>query len=511
MPGSHFDLHAGRFDIDEAPTGTALPPPFHDPQDALAKHHAALDVLAPDAGTMVVLPSLTVSTDELGNVTGIQHYEERLLFFVLALRQPGLQLVYLSSTPIDQAIVDYYLRLLPDPVSARERLVLVDLDDSRPLTLTDKLLEHPKVIDQLHALAPDPTSAWILPFAVTGREQAVAHRLGLPILGPSPELACLGSKSGSRRVARHAGVRVADGFEDLRSLEELEHAVARLRRRIAPETRVVVKLNDSYSGLGNAIVDLGATGAPITDGPTTFSAEGESWSTFARKIAARGAVVEELITAPGLRTPSVLVQITPGRQIGVLATHDQLMGGPGGQRYLGCRFPAEGDYREAIQGTAEKVAEVLRRWGVVGLFGIDFLVVPGGGAGHEVLASEINLRLGGTTHPLGTALLATGGSYDRATGRLMAGGRDKSYVATDNLVSRRIEGLAPAELIALVDRLGLAFQPDTGIGVVLHMLGAVPRFGKVGLTCIGDSPEAAADLYGRALRGLAGDAPAGAG
>ena len=159
--------------------------------------------------------------------------------------------------------------------------------------------------------------------------------------------------------------------------------------------------------------------------------------------------------------------------------------------YLGCRFPASADYRAAITDQARRVGEVLAGEGVVGSFGIDFLVAPEG----RVYLSEINLRMGGTTHPYWMARLATRATYDVGRGELLAAGRAKHYTATDNLKSQRLAELTPAEVIARVDRAGLAFDPSSGTGATLHLLGAVPGYGKVGATCVADSAGAADELY----------------
>ena len=87
------------------------------------------------------------------------------------------------------------------------------------------------------------------PFNVTVSEQGLSERLGVPLYGPAATLAGLGSKTGSRRVARLAGVPVLDGAEDLRSVEAVEAAARDLRGRPAPPVgAVVIKLNDGFSG-----------------------------------------------------------------------------------------------------------------------------------------------------------------------------------------------------------------------------------------------------------------------
>jgi hypothetical protein len=459
---------------------------FAEIQRQFTADNPTLSGLLPGPGTMIVLPSLSLPVDDLAGLKGMQHYEERLLFLLLALGRPGVRIVYLSSLPIDDAVVDYYLRLLPDPGEARSRLTMVAAGDAGARPLTAKLLERPELLRRLRPPALDADNPWILPFNVTTLETAFARRLGTPIYGPDPGLARLGSKSGSRRVARSAGVPVPDGFEDLRSLEELEEAATRLRRRHGSEG-LIVKLNDSFSGLGNATV--APVASSLMASPTSFSAAGETWPGFAAKIACRGAVVEQLLRRPQMTFPSVLAEISPGGDVSVLATHDQVLGGPNGQIYVGCRFPAAAGYRDAVRDSAEQVAKTLAAAGVVGIFGIDFMVVPSDG--HRVFLGEINLRLGGTTHPFGVALLATGG-------------RPRSYVATDNHVSPRLAGMRPGEVIGLLDRGGLAFRPGARSGVILHLLGAAQRFGKVGFTCIASSPEEATSLYRRTVAAIDG-------
>ncbi|MDQ3896740.1 MAG: peptide ligase PGM1-related protein, partial [Actinomycetota bacterium] len=255
---------------------------------------------------------------------------------------------------------------------------------------------------------------------------------------------------------------------------------------------MVVKLNNGFSGQGNAILELDGLCDPLPASKTTFCAGEESWPSFAGKIEDEGAIVEELLRAEGLRSPSVQLRIGGDRQVEVLSTHDQILGGPEGQVYLGCRFPASAAYRAAITEEARRVGAVMAGEGVVGSFGIDFIVVPG----SDVYLSEINLRMGGTTHPYWMARLATGATYDVDAGELVTpAGRPARYHATDNLKSPRLAELTPADVVARVDRAGLAFDPSTGTGATLHLLGAVPGYGKMGATCVAETPEAADDLY----------------
>ncbi len=457
--------------------------------------HSRLSIFEPNEGTVVVIPSLSLPQDELRIITGARCYEERLLFLLFTLKRPGVKVAYLSSVQVDPAIVDYYLGFLDDPDEARGRLEMISLDDPRPLPLTDKILARPDVLARIRGALDDVRDAWMVPFVVSASEERLSGLTGLPVYGPATALAHLGSKSGSRLVGDEAGVPLVPGFTDLRSLTEVEHAARALGRG----GRLMVKLNNSYSGLGNAIV---VKDAPrLTACRTSFSAAEENWATFAEKIAARGAVIEEFIEDRPLRSPSALARITPGGAYDVVATHEQVLGGPNGDVYQGCTFPASQDYRAEVGECAERIAAVLARRGVVGLFGMDFFAVKTDG-GYRTLLCEINLRIGGTTHPFGAALLTTDAVYDPGTGLLMHGDQPKYYVATDNCAVPRLRGRKPREVVELLRDRGLGFDREARTGNVLHLLGAIPEFGKLGFTSIGNSEEEAADLHRRTLRAL---------
>lgn len=443
------------------------------------------------------MPSISFPVAELSRITAVQSYEERMLFLLLLLRNPELRVVYVTSSPVDGAVVDYYLRFLPDPSAAKGRLTMVELGDPSVGSLSEKILARPDVLAELGAQGGGGT---MLAFNVTPAEDRLATTLGLTLCGPPSHLAPLGSKSGSRRVAARAGVRRIEGAEDLFTLEAVAGAISAVRARRPRAQAVVVKLNNGFSGLGNAIIDLDGLADTLTESKTTFCAAEETWAGYEAKVVAEGAVVEELLRVPGLRSPSVQMRIPAGGAAEVLSTHDQILGGPEGQVYLGCRFPAAGEYRAAIVAEAVRVGEVLAGEGVVGSFGIDFLVTPGG-----VYLSEINLRMGGTTHPYWMARLAGGATHDPAVGELVAAGRSLCYTATDNLKMAELAGRRPADVIAAVDGAGLAFDAASGTGVTLHLLGAVPGHGKLGATCVAGNPEAADELYRRLVATLTGN------
>lgn len=448
--------------------------------------------------TVVVLPSISFPPEELRKIIGIQYYEERMLCMLLLLRRPRMEIVYVTSVPIDESVIDYYLSFVPDPASARARLHLVSVDDARPIALSEKLLERPDVVERVGSALHDPTSSYLFPFNVTQAEQTLSETVGIPLYGPHPDQVTLGSKSGSRRIARVAGVPVLAGAEDLYSAEAIESVIQAIVAERPGARAVVVKLNNGFSGQGNLIIDLDRPFTPLDRSKAVFCASEETWPSFLSKIEKDGGVVEELVRDPGAVSPSVQMRIFADGAYEVVSSHDQILGGPDDQVYLGCRFPARRDYRMQIQAYGLGIARELSSHGVIGSFGVDFVVTPDG----AIYLTEINLRLGGTTHPFLMARFATEGLFDMASGELVVRDRAKSYVATDNWKSPNYAGLLPTDVIDAVANAGLAYDHLSATGVILHLLGALREHGKLGATCIGDTPVQAQDLYDGTVRVL---------
>lgn len=154
--------------------------------------------------TVVVVPSLSLDVEELAKISGVHHYEERMLCMLMLLRLPHTHLIYVSSQPIPATIIDYYLRFLPGiPLRhARRRLTLLSCHDSSEAPLTQKILERPRLLKRIKAAIPDVRSAHITCFNSTPLERTLAVRLDVPLYAPDPALGWLGTKSGGREVFR---------------------------------------------------------------------------------------------------------------------------------------------------------------------------------------------------------------------------------------------------------------------------------------------------------------------
>jgi hypothetical protein len=265
------------------------------------------------------------------------------------------------------------------------------------------------------------------------------------------------------------------------------------------------------SGLGNALVDLDAddlrAGLELED--ETIDLE-----QYLAALDEQGGIVEELIAGDDVRSPSVQLRMSPSGQVDIMSTHDQILGGAHGQTYFGCHFPADPGYAPMIAAEGLKVGRRLAREGVIGRAAVDFVTVHREDA-WESYALEVNLRCGGTTHPLFALTSLTDGVYDALAGEWRTRmGELKYYAATDHLDSPAYQSLTPDDLLDVVEQKSLGWDGEREVGVVLHMISAIAVAGRVGLTAIGDTlDEARQRYYGvkAAIDVAAGEAASGAG
>jgi pheganomycin biosynthesis PGM1-like protein/ATP-grasp domain-containing protein len=484
----------------------ALPPEaarFEEIQHTLVPLWRSLESLNTDEQTIVVVPSLSLEIPaELAPV--LPAYEERYLFLLFLLRQPRAHMVFVTSRPVSPTIVDYYLALLPGviPSHARARLHLVSADDTSPIPLTRKLLDRSSLIERISSLVPDPARAHMIPFITTELERELVVRLGIPMYGADPRFTTFGTKSGSRLLFAEVGVPHPLGFEDLKDLGDVASAIEEIRAHKPEVERAIVKVNEGVSGMGNAVVDLrglaaSASRSEIEERLRSMHLPGGTYDEFADAFARQGGVVEERIEGE-IRSPSVQLRGTPLGRLEILSTHDQLLGGPEGQTYEGCSFPAESAYARAITREASKVGERLVRQGVIGRFAIDFVVVRTP-EGWDPYAIELNLRKGGTTHPYLTLQFLTDGRYDENAALFISpNGVPKYFIASDHVYSPSYLGLTVDELFDIVVRNGLHFDHTLQTGIVLHMMSALTEHGRFGLTAVANSHSEAEALYGRA-------------
>jgi PGM1 C-terminal domain/ATP-grasp domain len=463
--------------------------------------------------TVIVIPSLTLDQEILAKVKGHFYYEERLLCLLMLLRMPRTQVIYVTSIPVDPSIIDYYLHLLPGITGyhAKERLILLSCFDASAKSLTQKIIDRPRLVQRIKNCIAANSPAHITCFNVTEQERRLSVLLGVPLYGCDPDLNFLGTKSGSRKIFKACCIDLPDGFEDVKNKQEVINCLVTLKQRDKDLEKAVIKLNDGFSGEGNAVFSY--DGAPEKEGlqqwieqtmhkQLKIVAERVNIDQFFDKLVMMHGVVEVFVKGEQVQSPSVQCRINPLGRLDVLSTHDQLLGGESGQVFLGATFPANKEYAAELGAIGIKVSAELKKHGVLGRFGIDFMSVKKGNDWKHY-AIEINLRKGGTTHPYLMLQFLTEGDYDADSGNYyMHGDEQRYYFATDNLQDDCYKGLTPHDLIDIAMFNGLHFSNTTQEGIMFHLISTLSQYGKLGLVSIGRSPERAKMFYEKVVEVL---------
>ncbi|HEX7457720.1 MAG TPA: hypothetical protein VF301_04720 [Ginsengibacter sp.] len=462
------------------------------------------------AKTVVIIPSLTLDQEILAKLDGVMYYEERLLCLLMLLRMPNTHVIYVTSMPIHDIIMDYYLHLLPGITNyhARQRLKTLSCFDASAKSLTQKILERPRLIERIRKNIPHGHVAHLACFNVTEAERSLAVKLKMPIFGCDPDLIYLGTKNFSRKIFKECNIDTPGGFEDCNTEEDIIKSLFNLKTTFPELNKAVIKLNDGFSGEGNAVFSF--EGAPgnkylqlwikeVLPQRLQIVAQDLIYESFMKKFRMMGGIVEAFIDGEQKAFPSVQCRINPMGETDVISTHDQVIGGERGHVFLGGHFPANKEYAVAIGESGKKIAEKLKSYGVLGRFSIDFISVKENNEWKH-FAIEINLRKGGTTHPYLMLQYLTDGNYDVSTAMyLTANGQPRYYFFSDNLQSEYYKGLTPHDLIEIATANDLLYNGSIQQGVTFHMIGALSQYGKLGILCIGATPEITMELFNKTV------------
>lgn len=453
---------------------------------------------SPARRVVVALPSYSLDRSVLDHYgERVAPLENRYLYVALRTADLATRVVYLSSCPVDSAVLDAYLSLASakDHAAIRERTLLISPDDVSVGPLAAKVLRRPDLIAEIRRFIGDDV-ALIEPWNVTEAERDLALALDAPVNGTEPRFWRLATKSGSRRLFRANRVPHPAGVEDVTTLDEVVTAVRQLRSAGAAAAGVVVKLDDSVAGDGNIVIT-----AELLDGDVA-KAVSRCMPAWYRQALRAGGIVEELVAGERFTSPSGQGQILPNGEVEVLATHDQRLGGDSGQVFEGCSFPAGDEYASTIAENVAIVGRALQEHGAVGRFAVDFAAVSGAGA-SRIAALEINLRKGGTTHPFGITRLLTRGGYDPTTNRfVLPDGSSRCYGSTDNLVDANRIGRSPVEVTERIRRAGLGYDSASATGIVPHLLDCLRVDGRMGYTAIGRDRAHVSELEAQLLAAL---------
>ncbi len=460
--------------------------------------------------TSVVVPSVTMDAGDRVRTPHANFHEEVLLFLLIRLRNPHARVVFVTSQPLPTPVVDYYLQFLAGiPAShAAARLTLLSAYDGSPRPLTAKILERPRLLQRIRDAVPDRDRAYLTVLRSTPLERRLAVALDLPLNAADPEMEALCSKSGARRVFAEAGVATAAGAEGLRDEDDVVDALGALSAERPAMRRALLKLDASFWDQGHGTITVpggGASKDALRSAVRALEApRDEQAESYLARFARRGGVLEERVEGRERADASVQLRINPLGKVFLTSSHDELPEGPSPLQCRGCAFPADDSYRMRIQEEGMKAARALAAHGLVSRVSVEFLLTRDRPSEEwRLIAHDLNLGVGGATHPLLAVRFLTGGTLDPRTGLFVSpAGNPKFYRCTDHLSSPRWRGLLPDDLIEALTLERLTYTPRGESGALFYMLGAISELGRVGVVAIGNSRAQADSVYRRVVETL---------
>lgn len=129
-------------------------------------------------------------------------------------------------------------------------------EPSDPLTpITELVLADEELLQRLRIASEEAGGAYLVPYAVTWKEEEVAERGSLTLLGADAELcARVNDKIFSRRLAEHLGFPVTEGAV-CRNETEIQEACDRIAAAATGPVRFIIKQPHGASGKGMFLVE----------------------------------------------------------------------------------------------------------------------------------------------------------------------------------------------------------------------------------------------------------------
>ncbi|CAE7383331.1 besA [Symbiodinium pilosum] len=470
---------------------------------------------------LVVVSSLSLDWKELAKIPGVSNYELRLLWHLFFLRSNTMHLVMCTSQYIPDILINYYLRYLPGGVTiedARRRLTTIACNDMTSSSVTTKLIFREHAMQRIRD-AIEPEKAAMTCFNSTDTEKVLAEYIGIPLFGTDTKGAFWGTKTGNRQVFRDAGVQHPDGsYELIYTQEDLCEEILALLKRNPGTKKVMVKLNDSFSGEGNAVlrVDFDLYHAlkesdekarsiicQRLEKHLEYVAPGLTWDRYYTQFQELGGICELFIEGDheAKTSPSCQAFLNADGSVRILATHEQMLNG---QIYQGCKFPANEKYSADLIALTHKIGQELVRRDVIGYIAVDFVSVLQKDGSYQHWAIEVNVRMGGTTLPIMTMnFLCLEGRLNEKTSEFLAtDGKPRYYVASDTVRKKKYKGLVIEDLLNIIERYSAEIEwnkrpgaPETG--TIFHLVTCLSELGKCGCVCIGRSREEAQKIFER--------------
>ncbi|WP_426446088.1 peptide ligase PGM1-related protein [Paenibacillus sp. S-38] len=315
--------------------------------------------------------------------------------------------------------------------------------------IAELVLKDAELLRQLEALAGP--QVYFLPYAVTEREEEIAARTGLRLIGPSSRAAAaINDKAANRAMAQMLGLPVCRGTI-CRSAEELLEAYEQL---YVPGASFIVK--DPYSASGR--------GLHLVESPERMKGLVKRLMRFGRRSPETGWILEEWIEKSGDYNYQLFIR--EDGEIEVFSLKGQLLEGT---VYRGSHLEADRgpDLPAPFREYGQRIGKALYTLGYQGMAGVDAIRAADG---TLIPLIEVNGRFTLSTYlSFVTEVLAPAAAFVSRYFRLVT----RTPLTYSSLKTR-------------LEAEGLVYRADSGEGVLVYTSGTLPQAAEGGSgRCVG--------------------------
>ncbi|KPI84671.1 hypothetical protein ABL78_6265 [Leptomonas seymouri] len=452
--------------------------------------------------TIIHIPSLSYPTYQAKKVAFFEVRQLGQLTRLSMLADPRVHIVFVAPEKPENEIQQYYQKLLEESgvtnVSGRLTFVVPENASRLPagLSLTRMVLLSPRLLKLLSALCTGKP-AYIVPAVVGAEELTLASQLNVPLLSAEPHIVQVyGSKSGCRRLLEAADVLTPPGAAQLRSRNDLIHALTSLILEHCDVTRWLIKLENEFASHGHAYLDVSRLHSlqGNAEGPLDAAVARElevhgakrirllhphnypDWEAYLAMFDMVGGTVEAVL--PGLTTPvTANLFISPSGSVRVESVVEPLLAPA--LTVLGTLFPCRSAVPyAAILGASLSVGQVAYRKRIMGYISVDYVVTTDAtgvdGAAEQQRVWGVDVDFGMTTYAAahGLATVMTGSTWDAKRGTCVSAstGVPLAYAYSGVLYSPYISAIRHAAFFSLCQGRGLVYDCSRRSGVVFHFL-----------------------------------------
>ncbi|EFC42140.1 hypothetical protein NAEGRDRAFT_69956 [Naegleria gruberi] len=488
------------------------------------------DTIKKSKRTIIHINSLTYDESVRTTTPKFKSSQNSQLFRILDLLDPNVEVVYVTSEPLDSDVLSYVCKLLEfggvEEPMRRLKVITPESNDKYPdsTSLSSLVYYSQRTMRHLRTLVMGKT-AYLVPGQLGKDDLRLAIKLQLPILGSDPVNSTIyGTKSGSKRIFAQAEVNMPFGIYDIYEEEDLISNLSRKLMEYPQYSRWIIKIDNEYGGRGLAFLDVNKLSslkekrrnepmfaerlrANLAEELGEYMPERlnivskhvyPQWPDFLKALKDCGGGVIEAVPNKIIGSPSVNLFIEPNGEVNILSVQEQLVN----SQYctMSCSFPHYSAPYDALREASFSVGRVCHSKKIFGYVTIDFVIFVDEKDCARMWAVDLKLRL--TDNALSHRMfeLITKSRFDKDSGQSLSSEgleseiNNRSYIYSGMMRNPAISSWHHSSFFSDCRVNGFSLDGYGKFGVIFQQVDSLLR-GQLGVLCIGKTARETSTLF----------------